>query len=135
MSKDILDMKRAPVNRTAARVLSPGEEYIPNKKVMAGDADYLEVTALDALQGEARRLAMQWRGHRYGRMTVIGLSATVAHRWVVRCACGVYTLRKLKAIRNPANSWDACEHCRHLMYLKRAEHFRRTGRDLEYSDL
>lgn len=134
MSKNIYDMKRAPVNSTAARVLTGGEEYVPDKMIgNAADCDYLPVKPIAELHHLAAEEARRWQGHRFGRMTVVGYSADVPRRWVVRCACGVFTLRKLKAIKNPANVFDCCQHCHHLIFLKRQEHYRRTGKDKPFS--
>lgn len=133
MSRDIYDSKRQPVNRTALRVLSAGESYTPDKKILTADADYLPARKVTELQGEAVTAFRTWQGHRFGRMTVIGLSVDVPNRWVVRCACGTYTLRTLKAIRNPANSADACETCRHLMYLQKKQ-ARKRGDGYKYID-
>lgn len=36
-----------------------------------------------------------------------------------------------KAVLNPENAQDRCEHCRHLAFLKREEIWRRDGRDVD----
>ena len=69
-------------------------------------------------------------GVKFGRMTVIGIfadSVTNAQQWVVRCVCGHYEARRAKAIRNPANSADACVHCRHVAFLSQRESDRARG--------
>ena len=69
-------------------------------------------------------------GFKFGRFTVVGMALNTPHRWVVRCICGIYTMRKLKSIRNPNNNQDRCERCRQLAYLKRSD-LRRQGIDTD----
>ena len=49
---------------------------------------------------------------KFGKFTVIGLSAHSKGRWVVRCECGEHEFRTAKAIKNPANAQDACAKCK-----------------------
>ncbi|MDK9373397.1 hypothetical protein QQF54_08520 [Lelliottia sp. V106_10] len=131
-----------PVDRVAARVTSKGVHYEPDKKCEQGDSelplptlqrcelDYQQRAHLDAL-----------KGHRFGRMAVIGIAALQptqkkgGMRFVVRCACGVYTYRRSQAIRNPKNKTDCCDNCRHLLHLKRSEIYRRTGKEVSWEEL
>lgn len=136
MSKDVLDMKRQPVDRVAARVVGKGVDWTPNKRIQTADSETpLPTAIIERMNPQARTVAETVIGRRCGRLTVLGLSADRKGRWVVRCQCGTYTLRTYKAITNPANTVDCCEQCRHLLYLKRAEIHRRTGKDVEWSDL
>lgn len=60
------------------------------------------------------------RGIKFGRMTVVGLSADIAKRWVVRCACGQYEVRKsatIKALDRTA-AQGMCFVCEHGEKLK-----------------
>lgn len=98
-------IKRVPVNRLAAQVTGKGVSYEPRKRVK-----------------------------RRGRLVVVGLYGHQPMRYVMRCQCGTYTVRKSKTLRNEAN-YDMCEHCRHLMTLKRSEHWRRTGKDISWQEL
>ena len=74
------------------------------------------------------------RGLKFGKMTVIGLmpkdkqlAKKAPAKWLVRCDCGVYSVRKKRAIENPKNDNDACEKCKYLESLKKHEKKRRTG--------
>jgi hypothetical protein len=140
MSKDILDMKRTPVDRTAAQVLARGEVWEPNKIVLTGDSDLplplLPVHRLDAQQKEH---FFKLKGLKFGLLTVIGIAAEQGAkgnglRFVVRCDCGKYTYRRSRSVRNTNNNIDRCEHCRHLLFLKKMEHFRRTGKDADLKE-
>ena len=117
-----------PVDRVAVRVaFAKGEAYEPTKKIVTRDSDapiaWRGMRSVDVRSGR-ENLA----GRRFGRFVVLGI-AVEGHGWVVRCQCGRYSVRNAKAICNPRNSADRCEHCRHVAYLKRAEFFRRTGVD------
>lgn len=125
-----------PVNSTAARVLGRGTHF--DSGVKHGDAIYQDTPLPTRKPGPSARKDPSFIdlcGVQFGRFRVIGLSATASGRWVVRCACGIYSLRSAKAIRNPNNDMDCCAECRNLLFLKRAELKRRTGRDVAWRDL
>lgn len=113
---------RSPVDRVAARVTSRSERQIINKVIQTADSE----TPLQIRR--ANRENRDLIGHRQGRLVVIGLSRHVPKRWVVRCDCGIYTLRTAKAMRNPCNTDDRCERCRLLSYLRKHDAYRRLGR-------
>jgi hypothetical protein len=127
----VLDGPRSAIDRVAARVTGRGERFDARKIIKTADQSTpIEIRSLCDITPELRTLS----GRRFGRMTVMGLSFSPG-RWVVRCDCGVYTLRSAKAIRNPNNDTDCCEQCRHLLYLKRAEIWRRTGKEVEWRNI
>ncbi|MBD2816429.1 hypothetical protein ID850_17155 [Xenorhabdus sp. Flor] len=87
-------------------------------------------------------ILMQIQGYEYGFFTVLGvrpLSQRGNHKnsaiYVVRCRCGKYAVRTLKAIRNPANMTDMCEHCLHLYNLRRRNLFFTEGKEADLSEL
>ena len=106
-----------PINGLAARVASPGFQYTPDKKVQTADSPFpIAIHRPRRLPG-----AQDLTGRRQGRLVVVGLARDTRKRWVVRCDCGTFTLRTAKAIQNPANAEDRCEHCRHAAWLRRGE--------------
>lgn len=127
----VLDGVRSPVDRVAARVIREGYKYVPDKNVQTADQRHPHDVRNHLSIGREHRWMV---GHRFGRMVVLGLSFETRSKhatWSVRCDCGVYTLRTAKAIRNPNNSSDCCDVCRHLLYLKRKDIYRRTGIDVD----
>lgn len=62
-------------------------------------------------------------GVRFGRFVVFGVYDSPCPvrgcRWVVRCACGCYEIRKSRAIKKPKTDDDRCKKCCHLRYLTR----------------
>lgn len=125
-----------PVNATAARVMRGGVSY--ESGVQSGSTLYqgtpIAMRAPTSLE-LANPAFPDLRGFKFGRFTALGMAVDHPKRWVVRCACGIYSLRSAKAIRNPSNSMDCCNECRHLLFLKREEFWRRTGRDVTWADL
>jgi hypothetical protein len=117
-----------PINKTAALVLSSGVNYVSPKVIQNADRQTpIETRPLP-------KGVINLTGLVVGRLTVIGLSKESKGCWVVRCACGIFTLRRAKALKNARNHWDRCEECRHLAYLKRTEHWRRTGKNKPICD-
>lgn len=123
-----------PIDRVAARVLIKTETYHPDKKIRNVDRPYPLETRKPTRSEINAPGFIDLSGHRFGRFIVVGISVDAKASWVVRCQCGRYSLRKSKAIKNPENTQDRCEHCRHLAFLKREEKWRRTGIDQDVRD-
>lgn len=103
----------SPMNKTAALVTGKGEHYVSKKKI---------VTSHHANPIPTRKAPqVDLTGLRVGRLTVKGLSRDTPKRWVVRCDCGMFSLRTARAIRNPNNGTDCCEECRQFLFLKHLE--------------
>ncbi|ERT12457.1 hypothetical protein [Photorhabdus temperata] len=97
---------------------------------------------LNKSESKLINILMQVQGYEYGFFTVLGvrpLSQRSDHKnsaiYVVRCRCGKYAVRTLKAIKNPANVTDMCEHCLHLYNLRRRKIFHTEGKDVDLSEL
>ena len=72
-------------------------------------------------------------GRTFGWLTVVGYYDShkkVGSRWVVRCRCGDYETRSGKAVRNSAAD-ACCYECGAALDLRKAEEFRRTGKQRE----
>ncbi|WP_340618063.1 hypothetical protein [Xenorhabdus entomophaga] len=84
----------------------------------------------------------QVQGYEYGFFTVLGIRPLSQRNggknnsiYVVRCRCGKYAVRTLKAIKNPNNMNDMCVHCQHLFSQRRKAIFHTTGNDVDLSEL
>lgn len=127
-------LTRKAVNRTAAIVTGKGTHYVPNKKIQTHDNPLpIAIRKLQPPECDQPNF-IDLTGQRVGRFTVLGLALDHKRQWVVRCDCGTYSLRRAKAIKNPDNTQDRCEHCRHLAFLQRNERWRRTGKDTDIKD-
>lgn len=116
-----------PVNKTAALVVSKGFSFdfstnhhhdsdmpLPTrrpKRIELANPNFADLTGLQ-----------------YGRLTVIGLSRDCLGRWVVRCSCGTYSVRKTKVVKKQSAD-DMCEKCRTLEQRKRNYRYEKTGRN------
>src|SRR5688572_33509491 len=101
---DVLDGRRNPVDRVAARVIKGGEQW---GKAANGTEVCSPLPLPMMLPPQFAEIAGML-GTRFGYLTVKGFSADRPKSWVCRCLCGRYTLRKAKAIKNPANNRDCC---------------------------
>lgn len=107
-----------PINKTAALVTKPGIHYdfICKKKGMHSK----EPLAIGPITSCERRSIgfVNYTNYKYGWFTVIGKSATTKKMWVVKCSCGNYEHRSVRAMTNPRNQNDKCEECCRLESLK-----------------
>lgn len=122
---------RSPVNRVAARVIKEGVAFDTSSHM--GPRDQLEPYPLRPVQ-DIEKSIRQIIGHRYGRITVLGLSC-VEKRWAVKCNCGIYTLRTMRAILNPANCNDCCEQCYYVLGIRAKAQATKTKKTVWREDL
>jgi len=107
-------------------VIARGTHFNPLKKIQTADQEMPIAT-----RPLPRHMLPKddLTGRMVGLLSVLGMARDTNGRWVVRCVCGIYSLRNAKAIKNSENTQDRCELCRYKAFLKRDDHFRRTGRD------
>ena len=120
-----------PVNKTAALVMGKGFNYESTKKVQTVESNNPLPTMPLSIQNIKDPNFIDCTGKKTGRLTVVGFYE-LGLGWVCRCNCGTYCVRRQRAILNKKNTQERCEECRHLAYLKKADHFRRTGK---YDDI
>lgn len=113
-----------PANSTAARVVSKGTHYVRQFKE-GNEIESDNPIATSPVPPRRYNLT----GHKCGRLTVIGYhSSKDGARWVCRCVCGCYLIRRSKALLNIANaSVDGCRSCRNLDFLKRRQQCIESG--------
>ena len=124
------DRHLSPVNRSAARVIARGEHWDPKKKIETADSpNPLLYAAPDAASHVTA-------GHCFGSLVVLGRATDPLLKkgkggsaYVCRCTCGYYTIRRAKAVLNPANDKDACDRCRQKQYLNRKDEYIQHGRN------
>lgn len=128
----------SPINITAALVVSKGVHYEMTSKIQV--PEYVgppQIIPRHKLPTSPSFIDLT--GRQKGRLKVLGLMAEEQGRWVVRCACGTYTTRSAKSIKstdvNPNAHFDACRECMHFAQMKREEIFRRTGKDVNISEV
>lgn len=79
------------------------------------------------------------RGVKFGGWTVVRYLGKIGAKnstpmWEVICLCGAKENRTTRAIRNPANSFDACVECRRPVGKLRSDIFKETGIQLSWDD-
>jgi len=114
-----------PINKTAKLVTSKGIEYKPNKKITQ---KHWEVCPQSKSKPkEIKNIS----GLKFGSFTVVDYFDSNPQRWICRCVCGDYEIRKAKAIINTENNIDSCDNCRHLRFLQRNDKYRKYGRNID----
>lgn len=107
-------IKSEPVNATAARVMKGGAVYDPELKPW--DHVYDTPPPTREVPSDCPDLT----GTLCGRMVVVGLSAVTrrasgrrrtAAAWVLRCACGRYTLRSKRGVLSACSEEQCCPRC------------------------
>lgn len=110
---------RRPVDSTAELVIRDGEHWEPR--------------ITDAQHDSPNPIHTAWRppgakdvtGLRVGRLTVVGYwgrnsnggkGTGARHRWVVRCDCGMYSVRRVTSLQKSltAGRSDCCQRCKAL---------------------
>ena len=130
----MIDNRNAsPINKTAALVIGGGVNYEPDKKVQTIESSNPLPTRKLTSQEFNSSTFKDCSGKKVGRLTTVGLYS-LGKGWVCRCDCGMYCIRRTRAILNPNNTQERCEECRHLAFLKRNEKRRRTGKDVDIND-
>jgi 5-methylcytosine-specific restriction protein A len=108
--------KRTPINRPTLNVASEGNHF-------SFDSKYLNNVRSDIpLPITTRQLSAgkeDMTGRVFGRLTVIGqadrpTNAWGKMRWVVRCACGFYELRRSSGLREGRMEAQMCSACQQL---------------------
>jgi hypothetical protein len=110
----------APQDAVAARVTSSGEHYEPvldlENRFHTDICPRLK--RVDRMTPEQAVVAAELVGLVVGRLTVIGAMRANAvdlksdgTRWVVRCSCGRYEIRRSKGLRRAIRKGTAASHC------------------------
>ena len=103
----VRDMAMDPVDRSARIVTGSGVSFKPLFKD-DGRIQLSERVLMRAVKYRPDNL----RHRKFGKFVVLGLTVEYPGRWLVQCQCGVYELRRAKAIKNPLNAKDACASCK-----------------------
>jgi hypothetical protein len=128
------DQKRYPIDRLARDVTSGGVHFTRDEKQDPRDQRQPYPTRpVPLVSGGV--VAASLVGKRYGRMQIIGLARDVAKRWVVRCSCGMYALRRFASITNSSNNNDCCGQCRYAATIAAKHASSALGRTVLLGDL
>ena len=126
-----LDRHLSPVNKTSARVVARGEHWTPNKLIDPRESQNPLPFGPIAANSDVRA------GMKFGFLRVMGRasaehsSKTKGAPYVCRCLCGMYVIRRARAVLNPANDKDACGRCLQKQFLALRNEYRTYGRNRE----
>ena len=103
-----------PVNATASRVMSRGEECPIEKKYKNLDNVVYqeECPPIEQYIGPDDH---NLTGHRYQKLTVVGYGGKATGnsgyaKWVCKCSCGIFVIRRSKTLKRlPDNCCDRCK--------------------------
>lgn len=126
---------RVPVDFIAARIFSKGTDFVTKKNIQGEESDTPIQTRPITKEFLNNLDFSDLTGVKFGRLKVVGLHHSKTGRWVCRCVCGKYVVRKSRSIKNPENYGDRCGECQELAYQKKKDYFNRTGIDLDQRDL
>ena len=116
-----------PADHTAGRVASNGDHWEPKAQMPAGLEHWDAPPPMRPWQPDPRDPSLpDLTGRKFDKLTVMGLwnetrgGSGVPSRWVVRCACGSYEVRRPSSIltgiaRNQGHCWN----CDQLNRIKR----------------
>jgi hypothetical protein len=117
-----------PLNRDAAIVVAQGREAAPTRTMPAHVAHSDVPLPMRPWSGDGPNLT----GKTFGRLRCIGIfepenrAKNTRLTWVVKCACGTYENRRLKALDRA--TYLMCAACARLEILKVADRERAQGK-------
>lgn len=106
-----------PINSDAAKVFNKGIKIdLPSMPPnLVHSKSPLPVATSSRILGLIRLSGTDMTGTRHGKVTCVGLAKDIPNRWVVRCDCGAYEIRKAAVLRREGIEEDACFECKRLL--------------------
>lgn len=109
-----------PIDSVAARVVSRGESF--EYRGLSTEICSSDPLPMRTPSDGAENLS----GVKFGRLTVLAPHLTLRKRWVCKCLCGNYVVRRVSTIKGaPIDS--ACQQCYLMAVSKKNEFMRRAG--------
>ena len=136
-------MVSKPINKTASLVVGKGERYDYKTTHSIYESEFMPPCIANLKDLSKKKMNMQrvesfikLMGVKKGRLTVVGLIKPAKSnkingcRFVVRCDCGMYTIRRSKSLNNKKNVDDCCGRCQRLKDRNRHSEYLAYGRNL-----
>lgn len=130
MTKDLYSRlaTSVPVDAAAARAVSMRGEHEPTIKIEDWHKHYDAPPKTFPTPSDVQERT----GRKFGRLTVIGFlygqkKGTPGSRWLVRCVCGQYEVRRGKII-DRADADQCCARCRTLAWHRTPQYQRSQTR-------
>ena len=132
----VFELGGKAVNKNTAMAVSGGTNYEPNyrrdvsKSLFKIKPILPEPPIINA--AHIKEQSEKYIGERRSRLVVFGWWGS-GGRWLCRCDCGYYTIRKITFLKNK-QFFDACPECMHVVKQKLRHHWLRTGEKLSEED-
>lgn len=123
------DFPLDPINRQAAKVFDKGEQVeVKKSETYLHSRDPIPVVTDKVI---LNTFTKDLTGKKRGRFTVIGKARDIKGRWVVRCSCGNYEVRKAATLTREYLQEDTsrCLECR-IGFERRPESERKANTTL-----
>ena len=127
----VFELGGTAVNKNTAMAMSGGANYEPAYKDVSHIEFFKEkppIPKIPKLSSQIREQAKKHIGERRSRLVVVAWFGA-GGRWLCRCDCGYYIVRKLSFLEKKDN-FDACLECRFVIQKRRHNHWLTTGKDL-----
>jgi hypothetical protein len=131
MSVSVFEIGGRPVDGNTASAISGGTNYEPAYK----NTDHIGFFKVRPFIPDIPRHAIQiheqakkFIGERRSRLVIVAWFGA-GGKWLCRCDCGYYVVRKLTFLKNK-DKFDACPECRFVIQKRRHHHWLTTGKDV-----
>jgi hypothetical protein len=126
----VFDYGGKPVDKNTAMAISGGTHYEANHKKDIAHLLFKIKPVLPELppSKEIQEQSKKHIGERRSRLVIVAWFAS-GGRWLCRCDCGYYTVRKLSFLKHK-DIVDACPECLFVIEKRRHNNWVTTGKDL-----
>ena len=132
----VFELGGKAVNKNTAMAISGGTNYEPNYRRDVSQGIFkIRPLIPEPPQNAANEINKQSKiyvGQRRSRLVVVAWFGA-GGRWLCRCDCGYYTVRKISFLKNK-DFFDACPECMHVVKQKLRNHWLKTGERLSEED-
>lgn len=126
----VFELGGKAVNKNTAMAMSGGTNYEPAYKEKEKFILFKIKPVMPDKPTNAPQIPQQEKdfiGKRRSRLVVVGWFG-VGGKWLCRCDCGYYTVRKISFLKKP-DVVDACPECLFVIEKRRQANWNSTGKD------
>jgi len=129
----VFELGGKAVNKNTAMAMSGGTNYEPNYTNNEDLVVFKVKPLLPKIENkQISDLSKELVGKRFSRLVVVGWFKK-GGKWLCRCDCGYYTVRKTSTIMKALETqlyFIACQECMYVVDKKRTDYWNKTGKDL-----
>lgn len=131
----VFELGGKAINKNTAMAISGGTNYEPEYRRNVTNEIFKVRPLIPNIPENALEIKEQSKlyiGQRRSRLVVVAWWAS-GGKWLCRCDCGYYTVRKISFLKNK-DFFDACPECMHVVKQKLRNHWLKTGEMLSEED-